>query len=234
MRLPILVIHICAGILGLLSGTAAMSFRKGSRGHRLAGNVFVLSMLIMAAAAVPLAILKSQVTNIIGGILTFYLIGTAWQTAKRKDGETGIFDWVALLFALALGGTLITFGLKAAHSPTGLKYGYPAGFFFTMGSVVLIAATGDVRLLLSGGISGRQRIARHLWRMCLGLFFATGSLFLGQQQVFPAFLRGSNVLLIPAFLPLVLLIYWLIRVRFPNAYQRTALPRQADAHSVPA
>jgi len=234
MRLPILVIHICGGILGLLSGTVAMSFRKGSRGHRAAGNIFVLSMLTMAAAAVPLAFLKSQVTNIIGGIVTFYLIGTAWQTARRKDGEAGIFDWIALVFALLIGGTLVTFGVEAARNQTGLKYGYPAGFFFTMGWVVLLAASGDIRMLIRGGVSGRQRVARHLWRMCLGLFFATGSLFLGQQQVFPAFLRGGNVLLIPAFLPLALLIYWLIRVRFPNAYQGTALPRQADAYSVRA
>lgn len=39
MRLPILVFHISAGILGVLSGAVAMSFRKGSRGHRVAGNV---------------------------------------------------------------------------------------------------------------------------------------------------------------------------------------------------
>jgi len=39
MRLPILVFHICAGISALLSGAVAMSFRKGSQGHRVAGNV---------------------------------------------------------------------------------------------------------------------------------------------------------------------------------------------------
>jgi len=37
---PILVLHICAGSLGLLSGTAAMSFRKGSARHVLAGKVW--------------------------------------------------------------------------------------------------------------------------------------------------------------------------------------------------
>jgi len=234
MRLPLLVIHICAGILGLLSGTAAMTFRKGSSGHRVAGNVFALSMLTMAGAAVPLAILKSQLTNIIGGFVTFYLIGTAWHTAKRKNGETGIFDWIGFLFALSLGGTLMTFGFEAAHSPTGLKYGHPAGMFLPMGSIVLLAAAGDVRMLVRGGISGRPRIARHLWRMCLGLFFATGSLFLGQQQVFPSFLRGSYVLLILAFLPVVLLIFWLIRVRFPNAYQRKFLQPEEAAISLRA
>jgi hypothetical protein len=41
----ILIAHIFAGTLGLLSGTAAMSFRKGSP---LAEKIFVASMLTMA------------------------------------------------------------------------------------------------------------------------------------------------------------------------------------------
>jgi hypothetical protein len=73
----ILVAHICAGTLGLLSGTAAMCFRKGSPRHGLAGKLFVASMLTMAAGAVYLAIVKHQQNNIGGGILTFYMIGTA-------------------------------------------------------------------------------------------------------------------------------------------------------------
>ena len=49
---PILIAHICAGTIGLVSGTAAMSFRKGSTRHVLAGKVFVASMLVMAVGAV--------------------------------------------------------------------------------------------------------------------------------------------------------------------------------------
>src|SRR5579864_9511453 len=89
---PILIVHICGGTLGLLSGIAAMSFRKGSPRHVLAGKVFVASMLTMAVAAVYLAIVKHQPNNIGGGILTFYLIGTAWLTARRRDGETSRLD----------------------------------------------------------------------------------------------------------------------------------------------
>src|SRR5438128_10422898 len=74
---PILVLHISAGIIGILSGTAAMSFRKGSPRHALDGKVFVVAMLTMDAAAVYLAVIKHQHNNIGGGILTFYLIGTA-------------------------------------------------------------------------------------------------------------------------------------------------------------
>jgi hypothetical protein len=99
-------------------------------------------------------------------------------------------------------------------------------------SVILLAALGDLRMLLRG-ISGKRRIARHLWRMCFGWFIATGSFFLGQQQVFPAWLRGSPVLLVPALLPLVLLIFWMIRVRFTSAYKRMSVP-SSGAYSVEA
>jgi uncharacterized membrane protein len=230
---PILVLHISAGIIGILSGTAAMSFRKGSPRHALAGKVFVISMLTMAAGAVYLAALKHQNNNVGGGLLTFYLVATAWVTAKRRDGQTSIFDWVALLIPLwaGIGGWIN--GFEAAHSPTGSKYGVPAGMHFFLGSVMLLAAAGDVRMLLRGGVFGAQRIVRHLWRMCFGLFIATGSFFLGQgSKVFPAFILKTNILFIPAILPLILLIFWLFRVRFTNAYRRMSMARGGDVYAL--
>ncbi len=229
---PILVVHICAGTLGLLSGTAAMSFRKGSFRHVLAGKVFVASMLTMAAVAVYLAIVRHQPNNIGMGILTFYLIGTAWLTARRRDGETSRFDWVALLIPLAIGILGWMNGLEAVHSPTGSKYGVPAGMHLFMGSVALLAATGDVRMLVRGGVLGAKRIARHLWRMCYGLFIAAGSFFLGPsnrplrllstvglgQHLSPA-LFSTSLYLILTILPLILLIFWLVRIRFTSAYK---------------
>jgi len=234
MSFSLLPLHVSAGIVGILSGAAAMSFRKGSPRHALAGKVFVISMLTMAAGAVYLAVMKHQNNNIGGGILTLYLVSTAWVTARRRDGETSILDWAALLIPLwaGIGGWIN--GLDAVHSPTGSKYGVPAGMHFFLGSVMLLAAAGDVRMLLRGGVFGAQRIVRHLWRMCFGLFIATGSFFLGQgSKVFPAFILKTNVLFIPAVLPLILLIFWLFRVRFTYAYKRTSMPRGADVYSLP-
>jgi len=73
---PVLLVHICGGTLGLVSGAAALSFAKGSPRHVVAGKIFVFSMLTMAAGAVYLAIAKHQSGNIGGGIFTFYLILT--------------------------------------------------------------------------------------------------------------------------------------------------------------
>jgi hypothetical protein len=224
---PILVVHICAGTLGLLSGTAAMSFRKGSRRHVLSGRVFVASMLTMGVVAVYLAITRHQPNNIGGGILTVYLIGTAWLTARRKDGETSRFDWVVLLIPLALGILTWMNGIKVVRSGASSQDGVPVGMSFFMGSVMLLAAAGDVRMLVRGGVFGAKRIARHLWRMCFGLFIAAGSFFLGPsnrplrllsavgigQHLSPA-LFSTSLYLILTILPLLLLIFWLVRVSF--------------------
>jgi hypothetical protein len=105
-------------------------------------------------------------------------------------------------------------------------------FFF--GAVLLLATAGDIRMLARRGISGRQRIIRHLWRMCYGLFITTGSFFLGQQQAFPAFLRGSIFLTVLALLPFPLMIYWLFRVRFSKAYRAGPPPMPMPEGSLKA
>jgi len=224
---PILLFHIFNGTLGMLSGFVAVFLRKGSRRHTLAGQIFVMAMLSMSATGAYMAFLKSQPGNVLGGALTFYLVVTAWMTAKRREGESRVFDWAALPVVLAVAGFEVTYGLEAALGPTGLKYGYPAGPYFAFGLVALLAAAGDIRLLVRGGISGAQRLARHLWRMCFALFIAAVSIFLARQQVFPAVLRKTGVLVFLSVLPLLLMIFWLVRVRFAKAYKRTATPYRA-------
>ena len=228
---PTLLVHICAGTVGLLSGTAAISFRKGSPRHILAGRVFVVSMLIMAAFAVYLGVVKNQPNNVGGGILTFYLIATAWLTARRGDRETSRLDWVLLLIPLVIGVLVWDSGIQALRNHEDLPGGVPVGMHLLMGTVALLAATGDVRMLLCGGVPGARRIARHLWRMCFGLFIAAGSFFLGPNNrpqrllsavglghhMSPAFF-SMGLYLILTILPLVLLVFWLVRIRFRNAY----------------
>jgi hypothetical protein len=220
MHSSILFLHIVAGTLGMLSGFVAVFLRKGSRRHALAGTVFVIAMLGLGASGTYMAILKHQPGNILGGMLTFYLVATAWITARRKNEETGIFDWSALLVVFALAAVEVTFGVEAAMSPTGLKYDYPPWPYFIFGLVAVLATVGDVRMLVRGGISGTQRLARHLWRMCFALFIAAASIFLARQQLFPAIFRKTGVLILLSFLPLLLMIFWLVRVRFAKAYRK--------------
>jgi hypothetical protein len=222
MRLPILIFHIIGGVLAMLAATAAMLFRKGSQRHRIAGNVFVISMLCMATAASYLAFMKHQTGNIFGGMLTIYMVGTAWSAGRRNPATPGILDWTGFLFALAIGVLSVLHG-AAKITGRAPDDGVPGGMDIFMGSVMLLAAAGDLRIFIRGGITGAARVSRHLWRMCFGWFIATGSFFLGQQQVFPAAIRRTGLLIVPALLPLILLIFWLVRVRFTKAFRRRTL-----------
>ncbi|MGA8034685.1 MAG: hypothetical protein WA823_13865 [Candidatus Acidiferrales bacterium] len=230
---PILLVHIAGGSVGLLSGTAAIILRKGSPRHALAGRIFVVAMLVMSSLAAYIAALKHQPGNIMGGIFTFYLIATAWLTARRGAGRTSRFDWLLALIPLALGIVNWAIGVSFVRAGVDPPDGVPVGMIFFMGSIMLLAAAGDVRMLVRGGMFGAQRIARHLWRMCFGLFIAAGSFFMGPsnrplrllsvagigQHLSPAFF-SMGVYLALTLLPLVLLVYWLIRVRFTNFYKR--------------
>jgi uncharacterized membrane protein len=209
---PILIIHICSGTLGLLCGIIAICVRKGSRSHGVAGIVFSLSMMSLAASGVYIAYTKSQPGNILGGVLTLYMVATAWSAARRRDGQTSMFDWVALLIALAVGASCVTYGFRVVTGAMVANDGVPAGMDFFLGFIVLLAAAGDIRMLVRGGVSGAQRIARHLWRMCFGLFIASGSFFMGRQQIFPSYIRKSQILVFLTILPLILLVFWLARV----------------------
>jgi hypothetical protein len=230
---PLLPVHIAGGIVALLSGTAALIFGKGGRWHVVAGKVFVASMLIMSAFAVYLAVLKHQPGNIGGGILTFYLILTGWLTARRRDGQTSVYDWGLLLIPLALGALTWMGGLQKMRSPVPPEDGVPAGMNFFMGTVMLLAGAGDVRMLLGAGVAGARRVVRHLWRMCFGLFIAAGSFFLGPSNrplrllsalglgahLSPA-LFGTSLYIFLSVLPLILLIFWVLRVWFSSTYRR--------------
>src|ERR1700733_4561727 len=144
---PLLLLHILSGTVGMLSGFVAVFLRKGSRRHALAGSVFVVSMLCLSASGTYLATVKHQPGNILGGALTFYMVATAWMTARRRGCAPGIFAWGALLVVHVEQPVEQPLGFEAAMSATGMKYYYPPCPYFIFGSVAALAFVGDVRML---------------------------------------------------------------------------------------
>ena len=221
MVLPQVVVfmHIGAGIVGILSGATALTFRKGFRWHRKAGIVFVLSMTVMASIGAYGATLIPEALSVLQGIFTLYLVATAWLTIKRKEGVVGTPDYVAFLVVMFASFAFMIFGIEAFNSESGRKDGFLAVAYFVFGSVAVLAAAGDLRMIVRGGVHGVKRLARHLWRMCYALFVGVASLFLGQPQVFPEFIRKTEYLAAPVVLVLVMTVFWMIRVLFTKTYK---------------
>jgi hypothetical protein len=205
-----LVLHIGGASVGLVAGAVALAVKKGGLLHRRAGDAFVVAMLTMTTVAAIMAPLIHQPANSVMAAFTFYLVATGWVTMRRPAGEVGRLEAAAMLIALAPAALGLWMAWAVAPGPASAIERTVACL---MTAVAVLAAGLDLRVILHGGISGARRLARHLWRMCAGLFIATGSFFLGQQQVLPHVMRGSPLLFIPAFAPLALMVFWLVRVR---------------------
>lgn len=215
---PMFAFHITMGTLALLSGAAALVFKKGGGLHRHSGKVFVITMIAMSLTGIYLAFLKPALLSVIVGLLTFYLVASSWITVWRKPGQTGYIEIAALIVVLAtaIGGFLL--GAQAANSELGYTdidgFKIPPGIYYFFASVAAFCAALDIQLIMKKGVSGKHRVARHLWRMCFALYIAAASIFLGNPQVFPESIRGTLVLSMPVIIVLLLMIYWLLRTLF--------------------
>ena len=215
---PGVIVHAAAGAVGLLAGLTALFARKGGRTHRLAGSVFFAAMSIAALSAVALASLANDMTLVVAGALTAYFIFTSWFTVKRAAGAVGWIEVAACVFAFAGACAASIYAYDSVQKGTALLGGVP---FYGFSAVAALCGLLDVTVILRGGVAGRQRIARHLWRMCLGLFVAVGSFFPGQDQLFPDWLMAAEpviLLFIPAFSVIAVMLFWLGMVLFTRRF----------------
>lgn len=218
-------IHIAAGLLALPSGATAVAVRKGGRLHARAGTLFFASMLVLGITASLLEPYRTPPGSPVGGIMVCYFVLTSWVAARRRDGRVGRFEMVACAAALGLGALMLWGGFTGAGTtPVG------AGPVFALGGLCLLAGLLDLNAILRAPLSSGQRIARHLWRMCFAFFIATGSFFLGQQDVLPRAVQGSPILFVLAFAPFAVMAFWLVRLRFARAIARLKLRMPAPAN----
>jgi uncharacterized membrane protein len=215
----LLFLHIGGASVSLIAGPVSILARKGGRLHKAAGNVFFAAMLTMSGVGAGVAPLlaEDQMVNTLAGVFTFYMTATAWAAVKRRPGEIGRFEVGACFVALACAAAGLASGWvngqlgQAPHGPAAVAP-------YVFGAVAALAAGCDVSVILRYGVSGAARVARHLWRMSLALLMVVAS-FAGQPKAQPAFLRDSPLLFLPMLAVLGLMIFWLIRVRFPRGFK---------------
>jgi hypothetical protein len=212
----LMMIHLTGGTLALASGVIAATARKGGPLHAQTGTAFFASMLVLGITAAFLEPLRTPPGSPVGGIMVCYFVLTSWLAA-RGDGTTGRYEIAACAAALGMAGLMILGGYEGASTPAG------TGPIYALAAILVVAGLLDLNAVLRRKLRPAQRIARHLWRMCFAFFIATGSFFLGQQDVLPAAVRGSPFLFVLAFAPFGLMAFWLVRLRFAKAIARLKL-----------
>lgn len=246
MYSPMLIVHILGGVVALASGYLALFVRKGTPLHRRSGDAFVVSMMFMGGFGAIVSLNIGQALNAAGGLAAFYLVLTGWLTMQRKGILVRRAESGAMIFALAVSIGLFALGwyrLNPAHVPSRMEG--PKGCF-AIATIFLLFAVADIRTLRRGGVTGAQRLVRHLWRMCIGLFVASGSFFLGRSsteplrsnglraKLFTNAIQATHVTLIPVLIVIALMIYWIVRVKITRTYTRGVLAQFRRAPRVEA
>lgn len=207
--------HIVAGTLAVLTGLAALLSRKGGKRHRKAGRIFVASMVLTAGGGAFHAIDRPETLTAIVGLLTCYLVLSSLHAVWPRSTHARLLDRVALLTALLLAGAFFVSGATAP--PLEPLSGITPAVYHFFGGIALLAAAGDLASAIRGGLKGRWRIARHLWRMGFALYIAAGSLFDGPgTPIFPESLQGTRWLTIPVDAIALAVLAWLGLVLFDN------------------
>jgi hypothetical protein len=209
-----LAVHFAAGLASIIAGAVALSAAKGGRLHKQSGLVFTWGMVVLGLTAAVIGTYEMIPSQVFSGLLVAYLVFTAITTVKSLPRIGQRINVALMVLAFAYAVASLYGGVTEWLDPTVEVVGRPRVVPpLVVGTVILLAAIGDLRAIRAGGLQGSRRLARHLWRMCFALFIATGSFFLGQMKFIPEPVRIVPLLLVLAFAPIPFLLYWMWRVR---------------------
>ncbi len=213
-----MIAHALTGSVAVCSGAMALFAGKGSPRHKIAGRIFTGSILTMGpviAAGVWFEPGSISSLGIVFVVFIVYLVVSAWSTIRQSERPPGPIDMAAPVVALSISIACLLIGFDAVSNPREDINLPPWQAYFFFATLAFIAMLLDANNLKQGGVRGRHRIVRHVWRMNCALFFATSTLFTGPGSiVFPEFLRGNPVLYIPQFLVAFLTLFWIYRLLF--------------------
>lgn len=215
--------HALIGSVVVFSGAMALVLRKGSLPHKIAGRFFTGSMLLMAPVVAAGAWFAPGSISSLGMLFVFfivYLTGSAWSTIRQTELRLTRVDMAAPWVALCISVAGFILGFTAVDIPGDADLPPREAYFF-FATIAFFAMLLDLNNLRLGGVRGKHRIVRHVWRMSCALFFATSTLFTGPGSiVLPEWLRGNPALAIPEILVVILALFWIYRLLIPKRAKR--------------
>jgi hypothetical protein len=206
-------IHTPAGTVVLVTAVVAMFVKKGSARHKKAGSWFTVSMMVMLVSGIAAAYLKNSIDDMMLGVIVMYTVFTAWLTVHHKKNEPGLMEIAALIWVIGFAVTAfsISMGWREVQAPIA---------YVMWGGLAILFALGDIRNLYHSGLSGTQRIIRHVWRIGFSLVWAALAFTDKIVKMMGANIKsmqGEQLLLImgiPTMLILITTLYWVTRILF--------------------
>ena len=162
----LLTAHIVAGFTALGASLVATINKLANWSHRwhvLAGRIFFWSMAGIFATAVPLSIATRNLFLLLIAVFSFYLALAGWSFARNRTGKAAPLDWARVLLMLSSAVVMLLYGGYLLYR--GDNDGITMLVFAVLGGLLSLK---DLRILRAGGLTGKERIARHLTMMLAG------------------------------------------------------------------
>jgi hypothetical protein len=183
----ILVLHILAGSIALLSGPLAIAFKHGGSAHRMAGKIFFFAMMCVAISAVILGVVKKNYFLFIVAVFSAYLVSSGYRILylKKLDKtqKPAIIDWGITVTMFVFSLSFIIWG-----SLLSLKGNSFSIVFFTFGAISFWLVLLDRKLYLAKNLEKNYWLYMHITKMIAGIIAAFTAFLVVNVQMQPGFI----------------------------------------------
>ncbi len=111
----LLTVHIAAGASSFLLAPVALATAKGGKQHKRWGMVYLWSMGVVAATALPMALYRPVLFLALVAVFSFYSAFSGYRVLKLKDlargGSAKPIDWIAAVFTFVCSACLAIFAV---------------------------------------------------------------------------------------------------------------------------
>ena len=207
LALILLVIHITAGSIALLTAFVALVTAKGGVIHVRAGRVYAIGMSVIFLTAVPLAALGADVFLLLIAFFSFYLVFAGWRFARNRSRRAQPVDWIAVtimgLTGLGMWAYAVVLGLSSSGQWVSM---------LVFGSIAVALSVADGLFCIQGRSANRRpaayrRIQRHLTNMMAGTIATVTAVMVVNVSLNPVWLPW----LLPTIVITPLIVWWNVK-----------------------
>ncbi len=191
----ILIIHIAAGIIALLTGLIAMLTVKGGRSHRFNGKLYFWSMAIIFISSVFMAILKDKIFFVLIAFFSFQAAFNGYRILHLKNLHKGQkaerLDYIGLIVGALASIFMLYLGIINLNYSSNL-----AIILLVFGSLYALGVWNEYKKFKKPPTEKMHWLYKHIGQMG-GAYIATVTAFLVNNYKWFPFLPSVVLWLLP-------------------------------------
>ena len=199
----LLIIHIIAGSIGLLTGTINIIKKKGDKAHKSVGKFFFYSMLMNGFAGLIMSLIHRNDFLLIVAVFSIYMVATGQRFLSlkqlHKEQKPKTIDWILTYTMLVFAFLFITYGSYLLINK--VNFGI---VLLVFGVVSCLMAIKDIKVYKGNIKEKNYWLLLHIQRM-VGSYIAALTAFIVVNN---HFLPGIVGWLLPTVIFTPLIVKW--------------------------